>query len=235
MRHFDLVLHFPGGGPLVGGQAAHVAGAHTVHVRDQPGRPLIPSTAIRGALRESLEALLRALDRPACMGGGGRAFGQSAGTAEAAHAVPRTRPTCTLDGGDRCLPCRLFGSSQMGLAPGQTAFSSLVLDDARLASGHVGWYMRPGVAIDRARRSARDRELVFQHVPGGRDLRFVASGRLRVPEASRPNSKPRCARPATSAPAAAAAWGTSSSHCAGTTPLRPPRPPRRAARSPLRR
>jgi CRISPR/Cas system CSM-associated protein Csm3 (group 7 of RAMP superfamily) len=178
MRSFDLLLRFPGGGPLIGGQTAHAAGAHAVHTRDRLGQPVVPSTAIRGALRESLEALLRGTGKPACMGGDGHLHDDVVH----AQAPPTEREACIIDGGGRCLPCRLFGSSRDRLDPGETASSGLVLADARLDTEHAGWYTRSGVAIERARRSAHDKALVFQRVPAGRDLCFVAEGRLRAPE-----------------------------------------------------
>lgn len=199
MRRFRLTLRFPGSGPLIGGHAGHATGAHAVHAMDHVGRPVIPSTAIRGALRESLEALLRATGKKACVGGDGRdpmavpereatdavdatyAADGAGGAGTRVSIAPPERGPCTLDAGERCVPCRLFGSPRPGMDAGESAFSGLVLEPARLASPFAGWMLRPGVAIDRRRRSAQDRALVIQRVPAGRDLCFVARGRLRVP------------------------------------------------------
>jgi CRISPR/Cas system CSM-associated protein Csm3 (group 7 of RAMP superfamily) len=194
MKHFELILRFPGSAPLVGGHTGDAGGAHVGHATDERGRPVLPSTAIRGALRATLEALCRGAGKPACTGGDGRppdelpapatdaAPGTTSDTAERETDSPR----CTLDHGDRCLPCRLFGSQRASLDAGETAFSALVLESACLVSEDQGWQLRPGVAVSRTHRSAHDKALVFQRVPAGTDLCFVARGRLRVPALAAP-------------------------------------------------
>lgn len=195
MTCFELVLSFPGGGPLIGGHSADTGGAHAKHAVDRAGRPFVPSTAIRGALRETLEALLRGDGQAACVGGDGHdpaaenttepERDEAAADGKDGQDQPATPPEpvpCTLDDGARCAACRLFGTRRDGLPAGERVFSGLVLGDARLDSGRVDWYDRPGVAVSRARRSAHEKSLFFHKVPVGRDLRFKAAGRLRVPE-----------------------------------------------------
>ncbi|ACY18066.1 RAMP superfamily CRISPR-associated protein [Haliangium ochraceum] len=197
MKHFELSLHFPAGGPLIGGHADAIAGAHIGHATDLRGRPTLPSTAIRGALREALEALLRGAGKRACSGGDGhdpeevaaylaQATAEAKAKAErgeeANYPTPPPPQPCTLDNGSRCLPCRLFGTQRAGMDSDESAFSALVIEPAQLAGVHVAWQDRPGVAISRERRSALDGQLVFQRTPVADDLRFVARGRLRDPE-----------------------------------------------------
>lgn len=196
MKPFELILRFPGGAPLIGGHASDAGGAHIGHATDHLGRPVVPSTAIRGALRATLEALCRGTGRPACTGGDGRTpteapalatdataavAGSTSDMATAEKSLPARARACTLDAGGRCLPCRLFGSQRDALDPDETAFSGLVLESAHLATDGAGWQLRPGVALSRTHRSAHDKALVFQRVPVGRDLHFVTCGRLRVP------------------------------------------------------
>jgi CRISPR/Cas system CSM-associated protein Csm3 (group 7 of RAMP superfamily) len=71
MKPFELVLTFPTGGVLIGGYSAVPDGMHASHAVDRHGRPMLPATALRGALRETLEALLRGAGEPACAGGDG--------------------------------------------------------------------------------------------------------------------------------------------------------------------
>lgn len=172
MKRFDLLLRFPTGGVLVGGYSAIPDGMHATHASDNHQRPLIPATALRGALRETLEALLRGAGEPACSGGDGVAPTRDAQTAAA---VP-----CTLDGGNRCKACRVFGTRREVLGSGERGFSAVLLGAAH-AEGAVGWSVRPGVGIERHKRSAGDKRLFMQRVPALPDQRFVAQGRLLEP------------------------------------------------------
>lgn len=72
MRSFDLTVRFPAGSPLISGASATPHGFHASHAQLPDGRPYIPATALRGALREALEALLRGTgEHRACAGGDG--------------------------------------------------------------------------------------------------------------------------------------------------------------------
>lgn len=168
MSAFELILRFPRGSVLIGGHAAVPDGVHAVHARLHDGRPVLPASAIRGALRESLEGLLRADEQPACAAGDG--------------VVPRGEtkggPECALDGGRPCRACRLFGGARPTLPAGEQMFSALVLGEALPAdAGRVEWQSRFGVAIDRRRRSAANHMLVRRMVPEPH-LTFQATGRL---------------------------------------------------------
>lgn len=211
MSHFTLHISFPSGGPLIGGYSATMAGVHKSHAqhpslnpRTPPrrgasealehrvddrdnGQPVayLPATAMRGALRMTLEAVLRGAGHSACARGSGI---DPAAAGSAAAATPDATPTslphatpCTLgEAGAPCLPCRLFGTQADGLRPGAHAFSALVLGDASPAST-VAWSMRPGVSVTRSSRSANENRLFMQRAPtgaAGRPLRFVAHGRL---------------------------------------------------------
>lgn len=169
MSAFELICRFPRGSVLIGGHAAVPAGVHAVHARLADGRPFLPASALRGALRESLEGLLRADGQPACAGGDGVMPAEGA----AAAPVP-----CTLADGWPCRACRLFGGGRPTLPEGERMFSGLVLGEAHPADeGHVDWQSRFGVAIDRRRRSAADKMLVRRLVPEA-GLAFRATGRL---------------------------------------------------------
>lgn len=169
MKRFDLILRLPAGAVLVGGHSAVPDGVHGAHAEGPDGRPGIPATALRGALRESLEAVLRGVGEAACTGGDG---------VDPAHGVPGVAVPCTLDGGRRCKACRLFGSRRGSLDERERAFSGLVLGDARVNAGPAGWSIRPGVAMARESRSAADQRLFLQRVPSTPDQRYVAQGRL---------------------------------------------------------
>ena len=174
MSNFELVLRSPTGGVMVGGYSAVPDGVHGSHAVDRHGRPLIPATALRGALREALEALLRGVGESACSGGDGLDPTQSE---KGAVALP-----CVLDNGGRCKPCRLFGTQRAALGEGERAFSALVLGDAHAEPGAVGWNIRPGIGIARRSRSAEDGRLFMQRTPSTPGQSFTAHGRLLDPE-----------------------------------------------------
>ncbi len=181
MRPFHLTVQFPGGGPLVGGAAVTPEGFHASHARLPDGKPYLPATALRGALRESFEALLRGSgEHQACSGGDGvdpehaePGAGAGAGAADSSGHV------CALgSSGTPCLACRLFGTQRPSIGATERAFSGLVLGDAALVGDHR-WTARPSVALARASRSAADQQLVFRRIPettNDQPLTFQAQG-----------------------------------------------------------
>ena len=144
MKVFELHVELPTGAVLVGGYSALPVGASSAHARDGAGRPLIPATALRGALRESLEALLRGAGMPACEAGTG--ISPCERGARDGDRAPRP---CIVDGGGRCVACRLFGSQRKAREAGERGFSALILGDAHLGSAdadHEHWVERQQVA-----------------------------------------------------------------------------------------
>lgn len=169
MGSFELILRFPRGSVLIGGHAPRPDGIHAVHARLANGQPFLPASAIRGALRESLEGLLRGNELPACAGGNGE---------DPSHGQDKRHSICSLDENKPCRACRLFGGGQDTLPRGERTFSALVLGEAHpLDEAHVEWQSRFGVAIERSRQSAADKKLVRRLVPEP-GLVFRATGRL---------------------------------------------------------
>lgn len=172
MRSFELALQFPSGSVMIGGHADIPEGLHAHHALDARGNPVVPATSIRGALRESLEAVLRGANLPACAGGTGLLPEQA--REGGARPVP-----CALDGGATCVACRLFGTQRAAIAQGERRFSGLILGAAESASCDFAWSIQPGVSVARNARSAEDNRLFLRRVPApSRLLRFVAKGRL---------------------------------------------------------
>jgi CRISPR/Cas system CSM-associated protein Csm3 (group 7 of RAMP superfamily) len=171
-RAFTLTLRARGSLLIGGGGTPD--GLHGAHVAGSDGRPIVPASALRGALRETLEALLRGDGQPACDGGSG-------------VAPPRPRGVgavdCALRDGGPCRACQLFGGGRATLSPAMRDFSSLVLGDARLVEDERladdrAWMRRPGVAISRSDRSAAEDRLFLRRTTATR-VTFVAEGHLR--------------------------------------------------------
>jgi CRISPR/Cas system CSM-associated protein Csm3 (group 7 of RAMP superfamily) len=203
MSRFRLIATFPGGGPLIGGAASSPPGIHASHAQLPDGTPYLPATALRGALRETLEAVLRGSgEHRACSGGDGvdpDAGAEDGGVVLAGAAPPGSGAasassgatpaggaavSCTLGAdGAPCLACRLFGTRRARIGDAERAFSGLVLGDA-CAAGATTWAARPSVAVDRRQRSAADHHLRFQRIPQageGGTLAFTAEGWLSDP------------------------------------------------------
>lgn len=174
-RHFTMTLTLARGTVAIGGYSAVPEELDVAHARDPDGRAILPATAVRGALREACEAMVRAAGEQACRGGDG--FDPRHPSSDGTPARP-----CALADGDPCRPCRLFGSQQVAGATGRMPFGALVLGDALHTGPEANWSITHGVTIDRARRSAREGLLFNREAPAAGDgLVFVATGRLHDP------------------------------------------------------
>jgi CRISPR/Cas system CSM-associated protein Csm3 (group 7 of RAMP superfamily) len=168
---FTLKITCPGGTVAVGGYTSAPDGIDATHARRADGRAILPATALRGALRETYEAILRADGQPACSGGDG---------VEPYMRASASTPSgsCALLSGGPCKACQLFGTRRTAIEAGERHFSKLVLCDAVL-DGVAEWSIRHGVAIDRKRRSAAEHLLFDRYCPtAAPGLEFRASGRL---------------------------------------------------------
>lgn len=160
MRSFAVVVRPDASALLVGGHSESRHGADRATARDVEGRPMLPASALRGALRIELERLLRGLD-------GSRTACSANLAAPAADGAP-----C------QCPVCRLFGSE--GSASG-----TLRLEDARL-SAEVATPVeesRPGVGVGRRTRTVVAKHLTFAETSGvlnagGGDAVLRAAARL---------------------------------------------------------
>ncbi len=171
MQNFTLRIKARGSLLIGGGNVPY--GLHGAHAETGDGRPVIPATALRGAMRETLEALLRGVGRPACEAGSGHEAGQLTTDEPSTEA-------CILDGGGPCTACLLFGGTRDKIAPGSRDFSSLVLGDGEISeiAGGSSWMIRPGVTIDRRHRSAAEKGLFLCRTTAT-GATFIAKGRLR--------------------------------------------------------
>ena len=139
MKRFVLCIRPDGAALLVGGHDAPRFGGDRATARDEDGRPVIPASALRGALWLELERLLRGRGEPACSANAGGEEGEA-------------------DCG--CGVCRLFGREGGGRG-------TLRLEDGRLEEAVVGAeaavadHLRPRVGVSRRTRAVVDRHLGF--------------------------------------------------------------------------
>lgn len=173
MRDFVLSVEFPTGTILVGGHSALAVGASSSHAKDHAGQPVIPATALRGALRETLEAVLRGAGLAACDSGTGL---------DPQNDDPAKPQTCALDEGRRCICCRLFGTRADAVESEARVFSSLLLGDASLVGDPVLWHDRQHVSVSRSHRSAASQRLFLRKTPDLLERRLVAKGYTVEPE-----------------------------------------------------
>ncbi len=118
---------------LLGGHSAPLGFSDAAGARDADGRPIIPASALRGALREGLVRLLRSRGRDAC---------------------DPWDSQCQAD--DPCAVCRIFGragTDRPGLVgegeergPGVLG---VTIGDARLVGDGGAFAVRHGVSVDR--------------------------------------------------------------------------------------
>lgn len=164
MKELEILVSPQASALLVGGQSSPRLGGDKATARDHQDRPVIPASALRGALRLELERLLRGLGTTVC----------SANRPE----VSEPLPPCG------CPVCRLFG--EQGGATGTLRIEDAELDaveDLREPG------LRPGVAVGRRSGTAVGGHLVLfettgpLNMPGAAEVRFRARGRL-VPRGS---------------------------------------------------
>jgi CRISPR-associated Csx10 family RAMP protein len=153
-------------GPLLVAGDASALGADLATARRFDGKrsvPYIPATALRGAIRLQLEALLRGDGRSAV---GPYPLDEEKGDVEPDDAV-----------------ARLFGYSgpkdeRTGARPGQLRFGDALPLDSLAAADTIR--VRPGLEIDNTTSTAADRKLFFREVADvGTDLVFRAPLDLR--------------------------------------------------------
>jgi CRISPR/Cas system CSM-associated protein Csm3 (group 7 of RAMP superfamily) len=142
VRRFEILVRSDGSALALGGYSAPRLGGDKATARDRRERPLIPATALRGALRIELERLLRG-DRP-------QEIACSANRAE----TDAGAPPCP------CPVCRLFGEPGRGTG-------TLRLEDAVLAAEvEESPQLRPSVAVSRKTGAAVDKHLAFVETTG---------------------------------------------------------------------
>lgn len=126
--------------------------------RDGWQRPIIPGSQIKGRIRHSCERIARALEYPICMAPYPDHMCPNAKGIErtAIEAIDQTRAKAAGRGETQCIVCALFGSP---VYPSPLQFSDAIytpLDALDQLTQPVATrtHLRPGVGIDRHRRTA---------------------------------------------------------------------------------
>lgn len=179
------------------------AGGSSGSLADKPilknaeGRLVIPASQLKGRLRHECEKLVRALGWPVCESPVAQKMcPQRAGLSEAEEnefhrSSYQLRPGPGQSHGDyqhHCLICQLFGNPSL---PARLQFSDLVCTEPEESIPEV---LRPGVSINRRRRTAEEQKLYFVETsPANAGLRFEGALQLQPPWVSTnetPNETP---------------------------------------------
>lgn len=137
----------------IGGAGGDFDGVDLPVIKDAAGRPVIPGASLKGALRSTVEALIRGTD--------GRAQGVwacdpfatgDAATRSCGHHERGQRSSVQPEG--HCAACRLFGSHVVA-SHVRFCDALLTLTEQDRGLGRIPIEIRDGVSIDRDLRSAR--------------------------------------------------------------------------------
>jgi CRISPR-associated protein Csm3 len=152
----------------VGAGRADVGGVDLPVMKNAAGLPFIPGASLKGALRSTLEALVRGAERAADRRPGGvwacdpLIEEATAGAAKGCGNHKRAERSA-VNTEDHCAVCRLFGSH---VVASHARFCDALMNPA--ASGRNPVEIRDGVSIDRDLRRASDgRKYDFEVVAPG--------------------------------------------------------------------
>lgn len=161
------------------------AGGSSGSLADKPilknaqGRLVIPASQVKGRLRHECEKLARALQWPVCESPVAQKMcpqrvGQSAETFDISSYKLRQGAGHThSDNQTHCIICQLFGNPSL---PARLQFSDLVCEEP---AENIPEVLRPGVSINRKRRTAEEQKLYFLETsPANAQLRFTGSIQL---------------------------------------------------------
>lgn len=141
-----------------GGSSGSLADKPIIKTAD--GRLVIPASQLKGRLRHECEKIVRALQWPVCESPVAQTMCPQRAGLESNFQIDPHYDIGNLnrvDGTTRhhCLICQLFGNPAL---PSRLQFSDLTCTQSPAATPEV---LRPGVTINRRRRTAEDQKLYF--------------------------------------------------------------------------
>ena len=170
------------------------AGGSSGSLADKPilkngqGRLVIPASQLKGRLRHECEKLARTLGWPVCNSPTAQYMcPQRVGQNSATFDIPSYRLKERIGQGHlenapnykpstHCLICQIFGNPSL---PARLQFSDLVCVEP---AENIPEVLRPGVSINRRRRTAEEQKLYFLETsPANAGLRFEGSLHLQSP------------------------------------------------------
>lgn len=140
------------------------AGGSSGSLADKPilktadGHLVIPASQIKGRLRHECEKLTRALGWPTCVSPVAQTMCPQVGLSNPAFQIEDYALNLTFADSrpqHHCLICQLFGNPAL---PARLQFSDLV---CTTPPDNIPEVLRPGVSINRRRRTAEDQKLYF--------------------------------------------------------------------------
>ncbi|MDB9526789.1 RAMP superfamily CRISPR-associated protein [Oscillatoria sp. CS-180] len=137
------------------------------------GRLVIPASQLKGRLRHECEKLTRALHFPTCESPVAQTMCPQIGLTDSAFSRDAYDVGKSFADGRKqhhCLICQMFGNPAL---PARIQFSDLVCVEPPENTPEV---LRPGVTINRRRRTAEEKKLYFLETsPANAQLRFTGS------------------------------------------------------------
>lgn|GEM_PF-3593663 len=144
IKQLEVIVKPQDAALALGGQSPAQYGGHKGTARDTEGRPVLPATALRGALRLELERLLRGMNPQ--------------GTACNSNDKDGRPDAAAQEEPCPCPVCRLFGES--GTFTGTLRLEDALLDP-EAPDNALEAVLRPQVAVDRRTRAAADQHLLM--------------------------------------------------------------------------
>lgn len=153
-------------------------------LRDAQRRLIIPASQLKGRLRHECEKLARALHWPVCESPVAENMcPQRANASKAQQNVFKSSAyklkqsgNAAIDQQYHCLICQLFGNPSL---PARLQFSDLVCDQP---ADNLPEVLRPGVSINRRRRTAEEQKLYFLETsPVNAGLAFTGTLQIQPP------------------------------------------------------
>jgi len=153
-------------------------------VRTANGRLLIPASQIKGRLRHECEKIARGLGWCVCESPKANTMcPQRAGLADEIENKFQRQYQQTHPNHYHCLICQIFGNPSL---PSRLDFNDLVCSEPKENLPEV---LRPGVTINRRRRTAEEKKLYFLETSAA-NLKLAFTGAIQIYPDAPPQTKP---------------------------------------------
>lgn len=139
-------------------------------IRNAEGSLLIPASQLKGRLRHECEKLARGLGWDICQSPNPQKMCPQRAGVPGSFELDKYRVQGYKDRGYHCLICQVFGNPAL---PSRVLFDDLICTED---PDNLPEVLRPGVTINRSRRTAEDRKLyLLETSPPNAELKFIGN------------------------------------------------------------